>query len=134
MHDARVLANSALYLRCNSKEWLQEDSLRVNNTNLSISLIGDSAYPILTWLMKPFSTFTPLSLQLKIFNYRICGGRIVVELVFGHTCTKAHWRRLLKRNGVLIPNVPNVFAACCTLHNICEIHGDVFSEELVGRL
>ena len=127
VHDARVLANSALYRRCNSKEWLQGDSLRVNNTNLSIFLIGDSAYPLLPWLIKPFSTSPSLSLQQKTFNYRICRGRVVVELAFGRL--KARWRRLLKRNDMLVTNVPNVIAACCTLHNICEVHGDVFDEE-----
>ena len=30
---------------------------------------------------------------------------------------------------MLVTNVPNVIAACCTLNNICEIHGDVFNEE-----
>ena len=127
VHDARVLANSALYLKCNSKEWLQGDSLHVNNTNLSIFLIGDSAYPLLPWLMKPFSISPNLSLQQKTFNYRICRGRVVVELAFGRM--KARWRRLLKRNDMLVTNVPNVIAACCTLHNICDIRGDVFIEE-----
>ena len=30
---------------------------------------------------------------------------------------------------MIIENVPNVVAACCVLHNICEIHGDTFNEE-----
>ena len=27
-----------------------------------------------------------------------------------------------------VGDVPNVIAACSTLHNICEIHGDSFDE------
>ena len=27
-----------------------------------------------------------------------------------------------------INNVPQVIAACCILHNLCEIHGDSFDE------
>ena len=30
---------------------------------------------------------------------------------------------------MLMTNVPNVIAACCTLHKICEIHGDEFNDE-----
>ena len=30
---------------------------------------------------------------------------------------------------MLVENVPNIVAACCVLHNICEIHGDTFNEE-----
>ena len=63
----------------------------------------------------------------KTFNYRLCRGRVVVELAFGRL--KACWRRLLKRNDMLVTNVRNVIAACCMLHNICEIHGGVFNEE-----
>ena len=41
---------------------------------------------------------------------------------------KAHWQRLLKRNDMLIKNVPTVVSAACVLHNICEIHGECFDE------
>ena len=69
-----------------------------------------------------------LSRSQKTYNYRLCRGRVVVELAFGRL--KARWRRLLKRNDMLMTNVPtNVIAACCTLHNICEIHGDEFNDE-----
>ena len=37
--------------------------------------------------------------------------------------------KLFKRKDMLVNNVPNVISACCTLHNICEIHCDVFDEE-----
>ena len=28
-----------------------------------------------------------------------------------------------------IENVPQIIAACCVLHNVCEIHGDSFNDE-----
>ena len=34
----------------------------------------------------------------------------------------------MKCNDMLIENVPNVIAAACVLHNMCEIHGDIFDE------
>ena len=27
-----------------------------------------------------------------------------------------------------VENVPHIVAACCILHNVCEIHGDTFNE------
>ena len=38
---------------------------------------------------------------------------------------------LLKRLNVNVSDVPNVIAACCTFHNICEIHGDSFDDSLL---
>lgn len=32
----------------------------------------------------------------------------------------------MKRLDVDIMNVPNVITACCVLHNICEVEGEVF--------
>ena len=124
VHDARVLVNSALYSRCSSKELLKGDTVCVGNSQLPTFLIGDSLLP---WLFKPFSMSPTLSRSQKTYNYRLCRGRVVVELAFGRL--KARRRRLLKRNDMLMTNVPNVIAACCTFHNICEIHGDEFNDE-----
>ena len=30
---------------------------------------------------------------------------------------------------MVVDRVPTIVAACCVLHNICEIHGDTFNEE-----
>ena len=35
----------------------------------------------------------------------------------------------LKRLDVHVNNIPVVVAACCVLHNICEIHGENFDNE-----
>ena len=45
-----------------------------------------------------------------------------MENAFGRL--KARWRRLMKKNEMRIVNVPTVIAACCVLHNVCQIHGD----------
>ena len=63
----------------------------------------------------------------KTYNYRLSRGRVIVEIAFGRL--KARWRRLSKQIDMDISNVPNVILACCTLHNICEIHNDSFNDE-----
>jgi len=87
---------------------------------------GDSAYPLQSWLMKPFVHNSGLTGSQRNFNYRICRARIVVENAFGHL--KARWRRVLKRNDMHTDNIPHVIAAVCVLHNICEVHHEHFND------
>jgi len=35
---------------------------------------------------------------------------------------------------MFVGNVPNAILACCILHNICEVHGDVFNDEWMEEL
>ena len=123
VHDARVLANSSVYEKRNDGKLLcgpVQDGIR-------LFLVGDSAYPLRPWLMKPFPHSGALSAQKKLYNYRICRGRVVVEIAFGRL--KARWRRLSKQNDMSVDNVPTVVCACCILHNICQIHKENFNDE-----
>ena len=36
---------------------------------------------------------------------------------------------MLKRLDVDVSDAPELVAACCVLHNVCEVHGDVFDDE-----
>ena len=93
VHDACVFSNSKLYSKVNSGELLQGEELRVTGGTIPVFLIGDSAYPLLPWLLKPFSHSPPLPRHHKNYNYRISRGRVVVEMAFGRL--KACWRRLI---------------------------------------
>ena len=127
MHDAQVFTNSSLYRKANNGELLQGNTLPVRGGNIPIFLIGDSAYPLLPWLLKPFPFFISMLTDHKTYNYRLSRGWVIVEIAFGKL--KARWRRLSKQIDMDISNVPNVILACCTLHNICEIHNDSFNDE-----
>ena len=126
VHDARVFAHSNLYKKITEEELLPSKPLRVNGVDVPLFLIGDSAYPLNTWLMKPFPHNGVLTTEQKTFNYRLCRARIVVENAYG--CLKARWRRLMKRNDMHVRNIPNVVAAACILHNMCEVHGDAIND------
>ena len=126
VHDARVFAHSSIYKNITDNNFLPDKSITLNGVNIPLYLIGDSAYSLQTWLMKPFTHGTNLTSQQKTFNYRICRARIVVENAYGRL--KARWRRLMKRNDMCIDNIPAVIKCACILHNVCEIHGDSFND------
>lgn len=127
VHDARVLANSSIYKKINNDQLLVGNILQFQGHSLRPFIIGDSAYPLLPWLIKPFSFSSSLSSQQKLFNYRVSRARVVVEIAFGRL--KARWRRLSKQIEMDIDNVPHIISACCVLHNVCEVHGDKFNDD-----
>ncbi|XP_062516381.1 uncharacterized protein LOC134191776 [Corticium candelabrum] len=127
VHDARVLANSSIFQNAESGLILNEQQKEIEGCTIPVFLVGDSAYPLKNWLLKPFPHNDHLTDEKKNFNYRISKARIVVENAFGRL--KARWRRLMKKNDMQIRHVQHVIAACCVLHNVCEIHGDSFDDD-----
>lgn len=127
VHDARVFCNSELYHKVYNGTLLQGHSRSINGVDVPVFLVGDAGYPLLSWLLKPYPFHSTLSAAQKTFNYRLSRARIVSEIAFGRL--KARWRRLLKANEMWPENISEVIAACCVLHNICEIHGSDIDEE-----
>ena len=127
VHDARVFVNSSLYKRGQDGTLFPDWKETINGKEVPLLVLGDPAYPLLSWLMKAFPNNGSLSCQQKTFNYRLSRARVVVEHAYGRL--KGRWRTLLKRNDTSIHDLPKLVAACCVLHNICEIHGENFNEE-----
>ena len=91
-------------------------------------ILGDPAYPGLPWLMKPYAENAHTTAGQRHFNYRQSRARMVVENAFGRL--KGRWRCLLKRLDVKLHNVTNIVATCVILHNLCELHGDLWPIEI----
>ena len=127
VHDARMFANSLLYCKVTNRQLLQGSSLQYGSHKISILLVGDSAYPIQPWLIKPFAQSSTLTHEQKQFNYKLSRARVVVEIAFGRL--KARWRRLSKQMDIHIHNVLHIVTACYMLYNMCEVYGDAFNEE-----
>ena len=129
VHDARVFANSSLFKCGQDKKLLPNWTKRIGSKDVPLVILGDPAYPLLDWLMKAFPDNGHLTREQRTFNYRLSRARVVVEHSYGKL--KGRWRCLLKRLDVNVFDVPELVAACCVLHNICEIHGDSFSDEWI---
>ena len=61
--------------------------VQYNNVDIPLLIIGDPAYPLLEWLMKPYSDTGRLTRSQLNFNYNLSWARNVVEKAFW--CLKA---------------------------------------------
>ncbi|XP_029947546.1 protein ANTAGONIST OF LIKE HETEROCHROMATIN PROTEIN 1 [Salarias fasciatus] len=130
MHDARVLRLSSLWEVLSDGQLLGQQKANISGRQVGHNIIGDPAYPMLEWLMKPFSDTGRLTPAQSMYNFRLSSARSVMEMAFGRL--KGRWRWLLKRNECKLELAKRMVLACCVLHNICEEHGDNFVEEHLG--
>ena len=79
-------------------------------------LIGDSAFPFRTWLLKPY-TKSVLDEHQRYFNYRLSRARMVTECAYGQL--KGRWRFLLRKSESKKDNMKVQALACVCLHNLC---------------
>ena len=57
-------------------------SLGIIGPKVNFFLLGDNAFPLMLWLMRPYSSHS-MDLKEMVFNYRIRRGNTVVENAFG---------------------------------------------------
>ena len=58
-------------------------SKQIGNVEVAPLILGDSAYPLENWLMKPYSDRGNLNPDEVNFNFALSGIRVVVENAFG---------------------------------------------------
>ena len=126
VHDACVFANSDLYHKGRSGRLFSKCNFQLDEDNIPVVILGDSAYPLMNWLLKPFPHGATNRDQQR-FNYRLSRVRMVTENAFARL--KGRWTCLMKQLDVHLHKVPTVVAACFTLRNICEIHVDEFDQQ-----
>ena len=127
VHDSRVLHNSELILRGESGSLFPQQTQLMSDVRVPIVLIGDAAYPLRPWLMKPYVNTGSLSTHQQEFNRHLSHARIVVEHAFG--LLRGRWRGLRNRLAVRVSEVPELVGACCILHNMCQLHGEGFERQ-----
>ena len=62
---------------------------KIGESEVPPLIVGDSAFPLSIFLMKPFTDGEPNEMQ-KYFNYRLSRSRMVVESAFRQF--KSRWR------------------------------------------
>jgi hypothetical protein len=79
-------------------------------------LIGDSAYPIRTYLQKNWRS--PQDEEKKRYDSTMNSRRVVIEMAFGSL--KNRWS-ILKNFNSRVDKAAKITVACCWLYNYCEL-------------
>ena len=125
-HDAVIFRSTDIWTRI--KEGLiPVIGKTVGDVTVPPLVVGDSAFPLRTWLMKPY-TNASLTPRQRYFNYRLSRSRMVTEGAYGQL--KGRWRVLLRKSESSQDNVRITTLACMVLHNICIARGDAIIKKL----
>jgi hypothetical protein len=116
-HDSRLLRSCTIFDEIQKGCVFPNAVLRTSEYgDIPFITVGDSAFPRLSWLMKPYdgSTRDP---RKRYFNKRLCSARVVTEHAYG--MLKGRWRVLYKKTECRLKNIRHIIMACIALHNIC---------------
>ena len=80
-HDALVFKSTDLWRRIQGG-YIPQMGKSIDDVIVPPVIVGDSAFPLCTWLMKPFTNAT-LSPGQRNFNYRLSWARMVTEGAYG---------------------------------------------------
>lgn len=129
-HDADVLRESAFFK--NLGNIMPKGTKHVNGMDIPFMIMGDPAYPLQNWLIKNYAYDRNTTAVMDSFNIYMNKGRVVVENAFGRL--KSRWRILARRSEIDFRFMPTVVAACCILHNICELSKEKVSNRWLLHL
>ena len=124
IHDARVLRKTSIYWKAENNEILSHPLRQINDVNVRPLILGDGAYPLFPWLIKPYPQGPALTGVEKGFNRKVSFARVVAERAFG--ILKARWRCLLKRIDAETANVSDQIIPSSVLHNIYQENGEEY--------
>ena len=93
----------------------QPEPLPNDDTDTPFFIAADDAFPLRTYMIKPFS-HRYLSREERIYNYRTSRGRRVVENAFGILANR--FRCLLTTIGTTPETAVKIVKACLCLHNL----------------
>ncbi|XP_071055952.1 uncharacterized protein [Onthophagus taurus] len=117
--DGNIFSRSMIgkKLEDNSLHVPQNASLLENGEAQPYVIVGDEAFPLKSYLLRPYSKhYLTNNEPNKIFNYRLSRARRVVENAFG--ILAARWRVFQKPLEVQPTMVDKIVLASCSLHNM----------------
>ena len=90
-------------------------------------ILGDPAYPLLSWLIKGYPENIDTPCIQRRLNYHLSRAHMSVENTFGHW--KGRFRRLTKHIDMDVEGVIKIASASCVIHKICEMQNEPCFEE-----
>lgn len=118
--DGGVFKNSTLYAALEEKSLNipEEKSLPNRNKPVPYILLGDEAFSLSEYLLKPFPRSTKLTAKQRVFNFRLSHVRRIVENAFG--ILTARFRIFRRPICLNIESTDKVILAACVLHNFLK--------------
>ncbi|BFG41750.1 protein ALP1-like [Prunus yedoensis var. nudiflora] len=116
--DATHFRDSLLYNRLTSGDIVWDKVINVRGHHVRPYIVGDWCYPLLSFLLTPFSPNGMGTPAQNLFDGMLMKGRSVVVEAIG--LLKGRWK-ILQDLNVGLNHVPQTIVACCVLHNLCQI-------------
>jgi hypothetical protein len=93
----------------------EDEPLNGRQKNMPYVIVADEAFPLKSYIMKPFSGRTTDGIEKRTFNYRLSRARRVVENSFGILANR--FRVFLSPTPLRPKKVELLVLTCCVLHN-----------------
>lgn len=132
-------SDAHIYNQSHFKQMLEDNSLPGlpnpqplpgDTEDVPYFLVGDDAFGLRTFLMKPFGQ-RDLTRQQRIYNYRLSRARRVVENSFGILANR--FQVMLSTMLHDVTTVRLIVKTCCLLHNLMRSRYPVMQNRLVDR-
>lgn len=105
-------SDGGIFNDCSLKKAIETKSLNLPENSV---FVGDEAFPLKTYLLKPYPRRGNLTKEQRIYNYRLCRCRRIVENGFGILVSRF---RVFEKPITLSPHkVDHIIKAACALHN-----------------
>ncbi|KAJ9135621.1 hypothetical protein P3X46_032782 [Hevea brasiliensis] len=116
--DATHFRDTLLYNRLVSGDVVWDKAINIRGHHVRPYIVGDWCYPLLSFLMTPFSPNGSGTPAQNLFDGMLMKGRSVVVEAIG--LLKGRWK-ILQDLNVGLNHAPQTIVACCVLHNLCQV-------------
>ncbi|KAG5063015.1 hypothetical protein JHK85_004198 [Glycine max] len=116
--DSTHFRDSLLYHRLTSGDVVWDKVISVRGHHVRPYVVGDWCFPLLPFLLTPFSPSGMGTPAQNLFDGMLMKGRsVVVEAI---ALLKGRWK-ILQDLNTGVRHAPQTIVACCVLHNLCQI-------------
>ena len=115
-HDSTCFQSTHLFHEINERKILPEKFKFIGNTKIPLMILGDSTFPMKSWMCKPFGDAV-MTEKKRYIIYRLSHSRMVSEGAFGKL--KSRFRIFHRIYDSSKEFVKSMGLATVVLHNIC---------------